>query len=199
MGRMRLVSTVAVLTLAAVVSTPAQNDDLVSRKTAVRLALRTAEFDQALVVAERLKGDAPADPEAIALYGDALWGSGLFDECPNVKIVLGHLGEGIPANLWRIDHRNGWMKAPHKYPAKHGVAHYFRKHFHLTTSGNFDTAALINAISVMGPDRVMFSVDWPFEDVGEGSQWIDTAEISESDRIKVGRTNAVKLFKLPLR
>ena len=51
----------------------------------------------------------------------------------------------------------------------------------------------------MGVDRVMFSVDWPFEDVGEGSQWIDTAEISESDRIKVGRTNAVKLFKLPLR
>jgi 2,3-dihydroxybenzoate decarboxylase len=79
------------------------------------------------------------------------------------------------------------------------VAHYFRKHFHLTTSGNFDTAALVNAISVMGIDRVMFSVDWPFEDVGEGAQWIDTAEIGEAARTKVGRTNAIKLFKLPLR
>jgi 2,3-dihydroxybenzoate decarboxylase len=113
--------------------------------------------------------------------------------------VLGHIGEGIPVYLWRIDNRNGWMKAAHKYPAKHGVAHYFRKHFHLTTSGNFDTAALVNAISVMGADCVMFSVDWPFEDVGEGARWIDTVEIDEADRVKVSRTNAIKLFKLPLR
>jgi 2,3-dihydroxybenzoate decarboxylase len=79
------------------------------------------------------------------------------------------------------------------------VAHYFRKHFHVTTSGNFDTTALINAISVMGVDRVMFSVDWPFEDIGEGAQWMNTAEISDADRVMIGRTNAIKLFKLPLR
>jgi 2,3-dihydroxybenzoate decarboxylase len=134
-----------------------------------------------------------------AVHALRLIGSGLFDEYANLKIVLGHIGEGIPVYLWRIDNRNGWMKAPHKYPAKHSVAHYFRKHFHLTTSGNFDTAALVNAISVMGVDRVMFSVDWPFEDVGEGAQWIDTARIDEADRIKVGRTNAINLFRLPLR
>ena len=133
-----------------------------------------------------------------AVHAFRLIGSGLFDECPNLKMVLGHIGEGIPVYLWRIDNRNGWMKAPHKYPAKHSVAHYFRKHFHLTTSGNFDTAALVNAISVMGVDRVMFSVDWPFEDVGEGAEWIDAADISEADRVKVGRANAIKLFKLPL-
>src|SRR4029078_11338672 len=80
-----------------------------------------------------------------AVHAFRLIGSGLFDECPNLKMVLGHIGEGIPVYLWRIDNRNGWMKAPHKYPAKHSVAHYFRKHFHLTTSGNFDTAALVNA------------------------------------------------------
>jgi 2,3-dihydroxybenzoate decarboxylase len=45
----------------------------------------------------------------------------------------------------------------------------------------------------------MFSVDWPFEDVGEGAQWFDQAEISETDRIKVGRANAIELFKLKLR
>jgi 2,3-dihydroxybenzoate decarboxylase len=90
------------------------------------------------------------------------------------------------------------MKAPHKYPAKQGVAHYFRKHFYLTTSGNFDTPALVNAMTVMGVDRVMFSVDWPFEDVGEGAQWFDQAEINEADRVKVGRDNAIKLFRLPL-
>jgi 2,3-dihydroxybenzoate decarboxylase len=134
-----------------------------------------------------------------AVHTLRLIGSGLFDECPRLKVVLGHIGEGIPIYLWRIDNRNGWMNAPHKYPAKNGVAHYFRKHFHLTTSGNFDTPALVNAMSVMGADRVMFSVDWPFEDVGEGAQWFDKADISETDRAKIGRSNAIKLFKLPLR
>jgi len=133
-----------------------------------------------------------------AVHALRLIGSGLFDECPSLKIVLGHMGEGIPIYLWRIDGRNGWMHARHDYPAKHGVAHYFRKHFHLTTSGNFSTPALANAITELGADRVMFSVDWPFEAVEEGAQWFDRAQISEADRKKIGRDNAVKLFKLKL-
>ena len=127
-----------------------------------------------------------------------LIGSGLFDDYPRLRVVLGHLGEGIPVQLWRIDGRNGWMKAPHKYAATLGVGHYFRKHFHLTTSGNFHTPSMLNAITEMGSDRVMFSVDWPFEDIGEGCRWFDGAAISEADRQKIGRDNAVKLFKLKL-
>src|SRR6476620_8860487 len=71
-----------------------------------------------------------------AVHALRLIGAGLFDAHPKLKIVLGHIGEGIPVYLWRIDGRNGWMKAPHKYAAKNGVGHYFRKHFYLTTSGN---------------------------------------------------------------
>jgi len=127
-----------------------------------------------------------------------LIGSGLFDECPNLQIVLGHLGEGIPVQLWRIDGRNGWMKERHRYAAQHGVGHYFRKHFHVTTSGNFHTASLVNVMSELGPERVMFSVDWPFEDVGEGCKWFDQAQIGDADRAKIGRDNAIKLFKLKL-
>ncbi len=133
-----------------------------------------------------------------AVHALRLIGCGLFDEHPRLKIVLGHLGEGLPVQLWRIDGRNGWMKEAHRYPAKKGVADYFRKHFHLTTSGNFHTPSLVNAMTEMGADRVMFSVDWPFEDVGQGVQWFDTAAISEADRQKVGRANAIKLFKLKL-
>jgi 2,3-dihydroxybenzoate decarboxylase len=133
-----------------------------------------------------------------SIHALRLIGSGLFDECPNLQIVLGHLGEGIPIYLWRIDGRNGWMKEPHRYAAKHGVGHYFRKHFYLTTSGNFSTPALLNAVSEMGAGRVMFSVDWPFEDVGEGCVWFDRAQIGEADRAKIGRDNAIKLFQLKL-
>jgi 2,3-dihydroxybenzoate decarboxylase len=122
--------------------------------------------------------------------------SGIFDECPKLKIVLGHLGEGIPALLWRIDHRNGWMKAPHKYAAKKSVADYFRKHFWLTSSGNFSTPALENAVAEMGAERVMFSIDWPFEGIDEGCDWIDKADIPPADKRKIVRDNALTLFKL---
>ena len=133
-----------------------------------------------------------------AVHALRLIGSGLFDECPRLKIVLGHIGEGVPVYLWRIDGRNGWMQAPHNYPAKHGVGHYFRKHFHLTTSGNFSTPALVNAVAELGADRVMFSVDWPFEAVEEAAAWFDRAGIGEADRAKIGRSNAIELFKLRL-
>src|SRR3569832_705979 len=119
-----------------------------------------------------------------AVHALRLIGSGLFDELPNLQIILGHLGEGIPAYLWRIDHRNDWMKTRHKYAAKKSVADYFRENFVLTTSGNFSTPALVNAVSEIGVDRVMFSVDWPFEDVGEGCAWFDKAEIAAADRQK---------------
>jgi 2,3-dihydroxybenzoate decarboxylase len=133
-----------------------------------------------------------------AVHALRLIGSGLFDECPNLKIVLGHIGEGVPVYLWRIDGRNGWMQARHNYAAQHGVGHYFRKHFYLTTSGNFSTPALVNAVTEMGAGRVMFSVDWPFEAVEQAAAWFDQAEIGDADRRKIGRSNAIELFKLRL-
>src|SRR3954453_22722206 len=131
-----------------------------------------------------------------AVHALRLIGSGLFDEFPTLQIILGHLGEGLPYYLWRIDNRNSWMKAPHKYAARKPVADYFRANFHVTTSGHFSTPAMIDAVAELGVDRVMFSVDYPFEDMGEAAAWFDKAEIGETDRRKIGRPNAIKLFKL---
>ena len=125
-----------------------------------------------------------------------LIGCGLFDAHPNLQIVLGHLGEGIPAYLWRIDNRNAWMKAPHKYAAKKSVADYFRNNFVLTTSGNFSTSALNQSIAEIGVERVLWSADYPFEDISDAAEWIDAAPLGEADRLKIARTNAMKLFKL---
>jgi gamma-resorcylate decarboxylase len=131
-----------------------------------------------------------------AVHALRLIGSGLFDELPRLQIILGHLGEGLPYYLWRIDNRNSWMKATHKYAARKPVADYFRANFHVTTSGHFSTPAMIDAVAELGVDRVMFSVDYPFEDMSEAAAWFDEAEISEADRSKIGRANAIKLFKL---
>jgi 2,3-dihydroxybenzoate decarboxylase len=131
-----------------------------------------------------------------AVHALRLIGSGLFDEHPTLQIILGHLGEGLPAYLWRIDHRNDWMKAPHRYAAKRWVADYFRENFVLTTSGNFSTSALTQAIAEIGVDRVLWSADYPFEAISDAAEWIDAAPLSEADRVKIARTNALKLFKL---
>jgi gamma-resorcylate decarboxylase len=125
-----------------------------------------------------------------------LIGSGLFEELPGLQIVLGHLGEGLPYYLWRIDNRNAWMKAAHKYAARKPVADYFRANFHLTTSGHYSTPALIDAVAEVGVERVMFSVDYPFEDMSDAADWFDHAEIGEAERMKIGRTNVMRLFKL---
>lgn len=146
-----------------------------------------------------LLGPTWAFAQETAVHSLRLIGSGLFDEFPNLQIVIGHMGEGLPFNMWRVDHRNGWVKAPHKHKAKNKIAHYFQNNFHITTSGNFRTQTLIDTMLEVGSDRILFSTDWPFENVDHASIWFDGASISEADRLKIGRTNALKLFKLDKR
>jgi predicted TIM-barrel fold metal-dependent hydrolase len=131
-----------------------------------------------------------------AVHALRLMGSGLFDEHPSLQIVLGHMGEGIPYMLWRVDNRNAWVESPPTYPAKRRFADYFAENFHITTSGNFRTQTLIDAILEIGSDRIMFSTDWPFENISHAAQWFDSASISEADRTKIGSTNARRLFGL---
>jgi len=143
-----------------------------------------------------LMGPTWAFGQETAVHALRLMGSGLFDRYPKLNIILGHMGEGLPYSMWRIDNRNAWVKAPPKYPAKRKIADYFRENFYLTTSGNFRTQTLIDAMLEIGSDRILFSTDWPFENVDHASDWFNSASISENDREKIGRTNAQKLFKL---
>ena len=145
-----------------------------------------------------LLGPTWAFGQETAVHALRLMGTGLFDAHPQLKIILGHMGEGLPYSMWRIDNRNGWVNAPPTYAAKRRIADYFRENFYLTTSGNFRTQTLIDAILEIGADRILFSTDWPFENVDHAANWFDQASISEGDRIKIGRTNAIKLFKLSL-
>jgi gamma-resorcylate decarboxylase len=123
-----------------------------------------------------------------------LMASGLFDEYPKVKVILGHLGEGLSFGIWRVDNRiSRGSGAP---SAKLPLSHYLRENFYITTSGNFRTQALTNVILEVGADRVLYSVDYPYEDVVEAKEWFDRAAISDSDRMKIACMNAKKLFPL---
>ena len=145
-----------------------------------------------------LLGPTWAFGQETAVHALRLMCSGLFDKHPRIQIVLGHMGEGIPYSLWRIDNRNAWTKAPPRYPAKKRIKEYFLQNFYVTTSGNFRTQTLIDAILEIGVDRILFSTDWPFENIDHAAEWFDAASISDNDRMKIGRDNAVRLFELGL-
>ena len=140
------------------------------------------------------RGSAWAFGAETSLHALRLMASGLFDRYPKVNVILGHLGEGLPYMIWRVDHRIS--RTPRGIPAKKKMADYLRENFYHTTSGNFRTQSMVDAMLEVGSDRILFSVDYPFEDAIEASEWFDDAPISETDRLKIGRTNAQKLFKL---
>jgi gamma-resorcylate decarboxylase len=129
-----------------------------------------------------------------SIHALRLMGSGLFDEYPKLKVILGHLGEGLPFGIWRVDNRISRTSVRPK--AKLPIAHYLRENFYITTSGAFRTPALIDVISEVGADRVLYSVDYPYEDMGEAAHWFDNASISEPDRLKIACGNARQLFHL---
>lgn len=126
-----------------------------------------------------------------------LIGSCLFDDHPKLQIVVGHLGERIPFDMWRIDHRIETV--PAGYPAKKPMSAYMRENVHITTSGNFHDPTFQCAITEMGIDRTLFAVDYPMEVMRDGTSWFDnTPIITEEERVRIGRTNAINLFKLDL-
>jgi len=141
-------------------------------------------------------GSAWAFGAEAAVHALRLMGCGLFDRHPRLRIILGHLGEGLPFMVWRLDNR--LKKSPRGIPAKRTMSEYLRTNFYVTTSGQFRTSSMIDAIAEMGVDRVLFSADYPFENTIDASTWFDNAEISEGDRLKIGRGNAAALFKLAM-
>jgi 2,3-dihydroxybenzoate decarboxylase len=143
-----------------------------------------------------LLGPTWAFGQETAVHALRLMGSGLFDQYPRLQIILGHMGENLPFGMWRVDNCNAWIPNRHNYPAKKKIGHYFQNNFHITVSGNFHTPALLNAMTVIGSDRIMFSTDWPFENIDHAAVWFDALDISENDKLKMGRTNALRLFKL---
>jgi len=122
--------------------------------------------------------------------------SGLFDRHPGLTVILGHLGEALPFLLPRLESR-----LRHQKPGTHGAhqlppTQYLRQNFFLTTAGAFRTSTLLDALLEVGSDRLLFSVDYPYETMAEGAPWFDACPISDNDRLKIGSENARRLFSL---
>ncbi len=120
--------------------------------------------------------------------------SGLFDRFPDLQIILGHMGENLPYFLARAD----TVLGPSVKHLQRPVREYFHQNFYITTSGFFTTPPLRCALEVVGIDRTMFSVDYPFAPTARGRQFLDTlaAELSPEDLAKLTHRNAERLLKL---
>ncbi len=123
--------------------------------------------------------------------------SGVFDQFPDLIIILGHMGEGIPFYLQRIDNRYllqfkiGAVKEMRKLPSE-----YFKDNFVITTSGVAQQSSLQLSLEELGADRILYAADYPYESVDESVKFIDEAKTSDSDKHKIYHGNAERLFSL---
>jgi len=128
----------------------------------------------------------------VGLHALRLILAGVFDRLPTLQIIIGHMGEMIPFMLARSN--NVLMRV-----AKHlqrTVSEYFLQNFSITTSGFFTEPPLLLALQVIGVDRIIFSVDYPYSSNEQGRAFLDRASLSPADKEKISHLNAERLLKL---
>ena len=120
--------------------------------------------------------------------------SGAFDAYPKLKIILGHLGEGLPFAMhrlndhtWRAAKRRGLKKTP---------LEYIRDNLVVTTSGNWHEPAFVCTLLALGADNILWAIDWPYEANSTGMAFFNKLSLNDIDREKIAHGNAERLLKM---
>lgn len=144
-----------------------------------------------------------------AMYGFAIETSvhilriivaGVFDRFPKLQMVVGHLGEGLPFWHFRLDFFHRANVAANRHPGmqklNRKLSEYMKENFHYTTSGMAWEPAILYTQSVVGMDRVLYAMDYPYQFVPEEVKVTDDLPISDADKKKLYQTNAERVFQL---
>jgi 5-carboxyvanillate decarboxylase len=135
-----------------------------------------------------------------ALHALRIVVAGVFDRFPKLQIVLGHLGEALPYWLFRIDFMHARMVAANRYEGVKKLhrkpSDYLKENFYVTTSGMAWEPPIMYAISVLGIDRVMYAMDYPYQFVPEEVRVTDDLPISGADKAKLYQSTAERVFRL---
>jgi uncharacterized protein len=118
--------------------------------------------------------------------------SGLFDRFPRLQIIVGHNGEHLPYSLARVES----ALPPAITQLDKSLSDYFHENFYVTTSGYFTMPPFLCALQVVGSDRLMFSVDYPYRSNVMGKAFLQNLAVSPADYKKIAHANAERLLKL---
>jgi 2,3-dihydroxybenzoate decarboxylase len=120
--------------------------------------------------------------------------AGVFDAYPRLKIILGHLGEGLPFAMHRLNdlsYRSAARRGLKKQPIE-----YIRDNLIVTTSGNWYEPAFLCTLLALGADKILFAADWPYEANKTATEFLRKISINDLDREKIAHLNAERLLKM---
>lgn len=120
--------------------------------------------------------------------------TGVFERHPGAQLILGHAGETLPYMLWRLDSRYTFIATERRL--KQPPSHYLLNNVSVTLSGQFDAVPLQAALAALGTERVLFSVDYPYESPAEAADFMDTTPLPDDVRAAVADGNARRLLRL---
>ena len=126
--------------------------------------------------------------------------AGVFDRFPKLKMIVGHLGEALPFWLFRIDYMHRASVQAKRYasmkPLQRKPSDYMRENVYITTSGMPWPPAIMFCQSVLGMDRVLYAMDYPYQFVADEVTATDSIAISDDDKRKLFQLNAEAVFAL---
>ena len=145
-------------------------------------------------------------PQVTAQFAAAGWGwhietathilriilSGVFDQYPNLQMIIGHMGEALPFMLPRLD------RALPKEMTKleRSVGAYLQENIHYTFSGFNWTQTFLDLLLQVGADRIMFSADYPYGSMAQAKTFLDQLPVSTADKKRIAHGNAEHLLRL---
>jgi 5-carboxyvanillate decarboxylase len=132
----------------------------------------------------------------VALHTLGIITSGALDRFQDLKIVIGHAGEGLPYWIYRIDYMQENSRASFMPKLKMKPSDYMKRNLYITTSGVPWAPAITMAQSVLGVDRVLYAMDYPYQYRVEEVTMTDNFPISAANKKKLFQTNAEKVFTL---
>ncbi|MFO7277183.1 MAG: amidohydrolase family protein [Pseudomonadota bacterium] len=168
-------------------------------------------LDRAIYIHPRAPADTMAEPFRDYNMDSAMWGygietsthalrlimAGVFDRFPKLKIVLGHMGEGIPYWLWRIDYMSAAGVSLGRIKAKLKPSEYFRRNFLITTSGVEDPLVMQYCLEKLGAENIMWAIDYPYQPTEPAVKFMDSVSVPPEVREQIYHRNAERVFHIP--
>jgi predicted TIM-barrel fold metal-dependent hydrolase len=129
--------------------------------------------------------------------------SGAFDRFPKLRLVIGHMGEGMPLLLYRFDWmqsnadgRSGLRGGAPPVTLRHSISYYFKHNIWITTSGQGWEPSVKFCMDVLGPDRVLYAMDYPYQQSAEEVAAYDAFGLTPEHKKMLMQTNAEQVFRL---